>query len=137
MLRRDCISLVFCHAGVINMWERMPYISDTGLVRNFTKSPFNTTTEMPSPQQFREGFYPAFDRAPAGVGSAVSPFRRIHKNILMANYNALAAVLMDDGSSRALMYDNYFVYGQWGVGERCVLVLTLPVPTRARVCIAL
>jgi hypothetical protein len=56
--------------------------SDIGLVRNFTKAPFNTTTEMPSPQQFRDGYYPAFDRAPEGVGSAVSPFRRIHKNMV-------------------------------------------------------
>ena len=54
-----------------------------------------------------------------GVGSVVSPFRRIHKNILMANYNSLAAVLLDDAASRYLLYDNVFAYGQWGVGESC------------------
>ena len=108
----------FAH-GVINAWERLPYISDMGLVRNFTKAPANTTSEMPSLQQFREGYYPAYDPAPPGVGSVVSPFRRVHNNMIMANYNSLAAVLLDDAGSRFLMYDNYFVYGHWGVGESC------------------
>merc|ERR1719272_636959 len=97
----------------------MPYISDIGLVRNFTKAKFNTTSDMPSLQQFEDGYQPGHDPAPPGVGSAVSAFRRVHKNILMANYNALAAVLLDDAGSRILMYDNYMVYGQWGVGESC------------------
>jgi hypothetical protein len=48
------------------VWERVPYISDIGLIRNFSKAKFNTTTEMPSLEQFRAGFYPAFDRAPTG-----------------------------------------------------------------------
>jgi hypothetical protein len=74
---------------------------------------------MPSLQQFREGYQPGFDSAPPGVGSVVSPFRRVHKNFIMANYNSLAAVLLDDAGSRFLMYDNYFVYGHWGVGESC------------------
>ena len=108
----------FAH-GVINAWERLPYISDIGLGRNFSKARENTTNEMPSLEQFRDGYYPAFDKAPPGVGSVVSPFRRLHKNILMANYNSLAAVLLDDAGSRFLMYDNYMVYGHWGVGESC------------------
>jgi hypothetical protein len=37
----------------------------------------------------------------------------------MANYNAMSAVALDDGGSRVLMYDNYFLYGRWGVGESC------------------
>ena len=57
--------------GVINVWERMPYISDIGLVRNFSKAPFNTTTEMPTLEQLRDGYLPAFDLAPKGVPSIV------------------------------------------------------------------
>eukprot|EP01043_Picozoa_sp_COSAG02_P018683 COSAG02_NODE_878_length_16266_cov_8.886559_8_plen_461_part_00 len=108
----------FAH-GVINAWERLPYISDIGIVRNFSKAPFNTTSEMPSLDSLREGYFPAYDFAPKGIGSVVSPFRRVTKNLLMANYNSLAAVLLDDAGSRFLMYDNYFVYGHWGVGESC------------------
>jgi hypothetical protein len=105
--------------GVINVWERMPYISDIGLVRNYSKAAFNETTEMPTLAQFRGGFYPAFDLAANGVGSVVSPFRRIHNNFIIANYNALAGVNLDDGGARMLVYDNYLNYGQWGVGESC------------------
>ena len=112
----------FAH-GVINVWERMPYIGDStngGLLRNYTKAKYNTTDEMPSLEQLRAGFTPGFDNAPAGhIGTVVSPFRRIHQNFLMANYNALSSVALDDAGSRTLMYDNYMVYGQWGVGESC------------------
>jgi len=37
----------------------------------------------------------------------------------MANYNAEAAVTLDDGGSRFVMYDNYFVYGNIGAGGSC------------------
>ena len=108
--------------GVINVWERMPYISDVGMVRNFTKLPFNITSpaSVPSRVQLESpDFYPAFDLAPPGTGSVVSPFRRIHNNFLIANYNSLAGVNLDDGGARALIFDNVLVYGQWGVGESC------------------
>ena len=105
--------------GVINAWERAPYISDIGVIRNYSKDANNTKTAMPGLEQLQAGYFPGFDRAPAGVGSAVSAFRRVHKNFLMANYNALSAVTLDDGASRFLMYDNYMVYGQIGVGESC------------------
>ena len=98
-------------------------IYDEGLVRNFSKAKFNTTDvdDAPSLQQLEAGFFPGFDwAAPAGAaGSVVSPFRRIHHNFLIANYNADAAVLLDDGGSRFLQYDNYVVYGNVGVGESC------------------
>ena len=68
---------------------------------------------------------------PKGKGSVVSPFRRVHNNFIVANYNALAGVNLDDGGARMLVYDNYLVYGQWGVGESChssqwVYVVTIP-----------
>lgn len=98
---------------MINVWERIPYIGDAtngGLVRNFTKAKFNTTDEMPSLELLRAGFTPGFDKAPPGhVGTVVSPFRRIHRNFLIANYNALSSVALDDAGSRTLMYDNYMV----------------------------
>ena len=36
--------------GVLNVWERSPYIYDKGLVRNFSKAAFNTTSAMPTLQ---------------------------------------------------------------------------------------
>ena len=107
--------------GVINIWERMPYISDIGMVRNVSKTPFNSTSfaDAPTLQQLEDGFYPGFDLAPPGRGSVVSPFRRVHNNLIIANYNALAGVNLDDGGARVLNYNNMFVYGQWGVGESC------------------
>jgi hypothetical protein len=88
-------------------------------VRNFSKAEFNSTSAMPSLQQFEAGYSPAFSPAPPGVGSVVSPFRRVHKNLFLANYNSLASVLLDDGGSRMLMYNNYMAFGAWGVGESC------------------
>jgi len=115
-----------CH-GVINVWERMPFIGDAtngGLVRNFTKAKYNTTDEMPSLELLRAGFTPGFDTMLTTeplhhIGTVISPFRRIHRNFLLANYNAVSSVLLDDAGSRMLVYDNYMVYGLWGVGESC------------------
>ena len=91
-----------------------------GLVRNYTKAKYNTTDEMPSLELLRAGYTPGFDSAPAGhAGTVISPFRRVHQNFLLANYNALSSVALDDAGSRTLMYDNYMIYGQWGVGESC------------------
>lgn len=105
--------------GVINQWERAPYISDIGMVRNYSKAAFNTTDEMPTLQQLEGGYSPAYSPAPPGVGSVVSPFRRVHNNVLIANYQSLSAVTLDDGGSRMLQYNNYIIYGAWGVGESC------------------
>eukprot|EP01050_Picozoa_sp_SAG11_P013817 SAG11_NODE_1644_length_4526_cov_1.563813_2_plen_112_part_00 len=81
----------------------MPYISDVGLVRNFTKAEFNTTSEMPSLEMLRTGYNPGHGLAPPGVGSVVSQFRRVHNNILIANYASLSSVTLDDAGSRMLM----------------------------------
>ena len=106
---RGCVLYAYClnnmtaHAFIGSVWERVPYISDIGLVRNFSKTPFNSTTEMPSLQQLQGGYYPAFDPAPAGVGSVVSPFRRVRNNFLISNYNAGSGVWLDDAGSRFLV----------------------------------
>jgi hypothetical protein len=39
----------------------------------------------------------------------VSPFRRVHNNVLIANYQSLSAVTLDDGGSRMLQYNNYII----------------------------
>ena len=177
--------------GVINQWERAPYISDIGLVRNYSKvcrkrdllheilnvmksmkndrlprqardktsgketengvffkAAFNTTDDMPTLEQLEAGYFPAYSPAPpgnkthrfapfqtkecqfiktgsgsgqtygklkkemrfrTGVGSVVSPFRRVHNNVLIANYQSLSAVTLDDGGSRMLQYNNYII----------------------------
>lgn len=92
---------------------------DKGLVRNLSKAEVNSTSAMPTLQQFEAGYSPGFSPAPPGVGSVVSPFRRVHKNFFLANCNSLASVLLDDGGSRMLMYRNYMAMGHWGVGESC------------------
>ena len=74
---------------------------------------------MPPLHELEAGAQPGHDPAPPGKGSAVSQFRRVHHNIIMANYNAEAAVTLDDGGSRFVMYDNYFVYGNVGAGGSC------------------
>ena len=101
-------------------------------MRNFTKAPFNTTSDMPTREQFEAGYQPGHDPAPPGVGSAVSQFRRISKNFLVANYNSLAAVLLDDGGSRILSYDNYMVYVCLFVSFSFVVSLTCTTPPLAR-----
>ena len=121
----------FAH-GVINLWERVPYINDEGLVRNYTKARLVSDyrnyskdgsnvdyKQMPTLEELHAGAIPGFDLAPPGVGSAVSQFRRVHNNILIANYHALSAVTLDDAASRMLVYSNLLAYGAWGVGESC------------------
>ena len=75
--------------------------------------------QMPALEELHAGAMPGFDLAPPGVGSAVSQFRRVHNNILIANYHALSGVTLDDAASRMLVYSNLLAYGAWGVGESC------------------
>ena len=75
--------------------------------------------QMPALEELHAGAMPGFDLAPPGVGSTVSQFRRVHNNILIANYHALSGVTLDDAASRMLVYSNLLAYGAWGVGESC------------------
>ena len=121
----------FAH-GVINLWERVPYINDQGLVRNYTKARLVRDylnyskdgsdidyKQMPTLEELHAGAMPGFDLAPPGVGSVVSQFRRVHNNVLIANYHAHSGVTLDDAASRMLVYSNLLAYGAWGVGESC------------------
>merc|ERR1712176_1262738 len=74
---------------------------------------------MPTLEQIEAGDYPAYSPAPPGTGSVVSPFRRIHNNMLMCNYNSLSGVTLDDAGSRTLFFNNYVQYSVYGVGESC------------------
>ena len=75
--------------------------------------------QMPTLVELHAGAMPGFDFASSGVGSVVSQFRRVHNNILIANYNALSGVTLDDAASRMLVYSNLLAYGALGVGESC------------------
>ena len=114
------------------MKERVPYINDQGLVRNYTKARLVSDylnyskdgsdidyKQMPTLVELHAGAMPGFDFASSGVGSVVSQFRRVHNNILIANYNALSGVTLDDAASRMLVYSNLLAYGALGVGESC------------------
>ena len=43
-------------------------------------------------------------------GSAVGQYTRIANNFLLGTYNVNSNLETDDGSSRYLLYNNYFVY---------------------------
>ena len=83
--------------GVVNVWERSPYIYDQGLVRDFAKAPANTTSAMPTLRQLEAGYTPGFVAAARGVGSVVSPFRRVHNNLFMARARAVTITILMEG----------------------------------------
>ena len=60
------------------------------------------------------GATPGFKRqSGSGIssnGSAIGQYRRLESNFLIGNYNVNSNLETDDGSSRYLLYNNYFVF---------------------------
>ena len=92
------------HIGTLNAWERGPYISDIGYVAD------NTTNTRPTADELEAGATPGFKRCTDKGGSAVGQYTTLAYNFLLGNYNVNSNLETDDGSSRYLMYRNYFVY---------------------------
>lgn len=92
--------------GTLNAWERGPYISDVGYIAD------NTTSLTPTVEQLMAGATPGFKLQPDGStrGSVVGQYRRLVSNFLLGTYNVNSNLETDDGSSRYLLYNNYFVY---------------------------
>eukprot|EP00039_Didymoeca_costata_P002357 m.59603 g.59603 ORF g.59603 m.59603 type:complete len:982 (-) comp11259_c0_seq3:95-3040(-) len=90
--------------GTLNAWERGPYISDIGYVED----PDSNLT--PSSNELAAGATPGFKLDKSVNGSVVGQYTTLAHNFLLGNYNVNSNLETDDGSSRYLMYRNYFVY---------------------------
>lgn len=88
-------------------WERGPYFSELGYVEDPTSNLKPTSAELQAGAT--PGFKPVTDAADY-KGSAVGLYTRIANNFLLGNYNVNSNLETDDGSSRYLLYNNYFVY---------------------------
>jgi len=52
---------------------------------------------MPTLRQLEAGYTPGFVAAARGVGSVVSPFRRVHNNLFMARTRAVTITIWMEG----------------------------------------
>jgi hypothetical protein len=84
--------------------DRGPYFSDIGYVEDPTSNRTPTAAELDA------GATPGFKLATQKGGSAVGQYTRIANNFLLGTYNVNSNLETDDGSSRYLLYNNYFVY---------------------------
>ena len=112
-------NLIFNHVretvdhGNINIWDRGPYVSDIGYVRDYAAT---RNSLKPTARELMAGATPGFTLQPgngAGLrsnGSATGQYRRFESNFLVGVYNVITNVETDDGASRTLQYNNYFVY---------------------------
>ena len=91
--------------GVINSYERQPYINDRGMVRNEESARTPTVAELDA------GATPGYKLAARGTATVISRYRRVHRNFFVANYYSTGPYYTDDGTSRVLMYLNYNVLG--------------------------
>jgi hypothetical protein len=79
--------------GPFNSWDRVPYITNVGMVRNMSKPRVG-------------GDLPGHDMA---EGSSIVPlFRHINNNFILGVYEAQEDIDNDDGSAYYLTHNNYF-----------------------------
>ena len=90
--------------GTLNAWERGPYFSDIGYVED------PSSNLKPTAAELEAGATPGFKLDTGEGGSAVGQYTRLANNFLMGVYNVNSNLETDDGSSRYLLYNNYFVY---------------------------
>lgn len=64
----------------------------------------------PTADELDAGAIPGFKLDTGKGGSAVGQYTTLAYNFLLGNYNVNSNLETDDGSSRYLMYRNYFVY---------------------------
>lgn len=86
--------------GPFNSWDRVPYITNLGMVRNMSKPRVG-------------GDLPGHD--PAEGGSIVPLFRHINNNFIIGVYNSQEDIDNDDGSAYYLTYNNYFSMAGMGL----------------------
>lgn len=91
--------------GVMNSYERQPYINDQGMLRDKESNPMPTVAELDA------GATPGYKLAPPGTPTTISRYRRVHRNMFVANYYSMGPYYTDDGTSRVLMWNNYNVLG--------------------------
>lgn len=112
-------NLIFNHVrettdhGNVNIWDRGPYISDIGYVRDDDATPRSL---KPTALELMAGATPGFrlqsgsGKGAVSNGSATGQYRRFESNFLLGVYNVITNVETDDGTSRTLQYNNYYVY---------------------------
>eukprot|EP00039_Didymoeca_costata_P026545 m.16129 g.16129 ORF g.16129 m.16129 type:complete len:957 (+) comp5588_c0_seq1:70-2940(+) len=87
--------------GPWNSWDRIPYITDIGMIRNMSKPAVG------------DGL-PGHDDA-TGKPSVVPKFREIRHNFIIGTYNSQEDIDTDDGSSYYQTHDNYFAMADHGL----------------------
>jgi hypothetical protein len=82
------------HTGPWNSWDRVPYITTEGMIRDNSLPP--TGPGLPGHKDAK------------GAPSIVPKFREIRKNFIIGVYNSQEDIDTDDGSSYYQTHDNYF-----------------------------
>lgn len=91
--------------GVMNSYERQPYINDDGMLRD------DTVGRTPTMAELDAGATPGYTLAPPGTATVISRYRRVHRNFYVANGYSTGPYYTDDGTSRVLMWRQYNVLG--------------------------
>ena len=90
--------------GPWNSWDRVPYITDIGMV-----------VDPAAPVGDHRPDLPGHTRANASHPSITPLFRQIRNNFILGTYNTLFDIDTDDGSGYLQAYNNFFVYGGGGL----------------------
>jgi len=87
--------------GPWNSWDRIPYITNEGMIRNTSSSPIGP------------GLPGHMDAT--GTPSVVPRFREIRRNFIVGVYQSQEDIDTDDGSSYYQTHDNYFAMAGRGL----------------------
>ena len=90
--------------GPWNSWDRVPYISEIGMLPDPSAPPGDHRAHLP-------GHTPANASHP----SVTPQFRQLRNNFILGNYNTLFAIDADDGSGYLQAHNNMLVYGGGGL----------------------
>jgi hypothetical protein len=90
--------------GPWNSWDRVPYITEIGMVLDPSAPPDAHGRELPG-----------HTRANASHPSTTPLFRQIRGNFILGTYKTSFDIDADDGSGYIQAYDNFFVYGGGGL----------------------
>ena len=97
--------------GPFNSWDRVPYITELGMVRDPSapKGAHATTAAGDLSQP------PGHTLANATHPSVTPLFRQVRNNFILGTYKTLFTLDTDDGSGFIQAYDNFMIYGGGGL----------------------
>lgn len=90
--------------GPWNSWDRVPYITNVGMVIDRTRPMADHRPDLPG-----------HTRANSSYPSITPLFRQVRHNFILGTYNTLFDIDTDDGSGYIQVYNNFFIYGGGGL----------------------